>query len=296
MNNLHSIALILAAMLGFTLEDMFIKVLSEPLPTGQILMVLGAGSALIFATLARLNHENIFARVAWTPMMLLRALCEAIGAMLFASALARVEISTVAAVFQTLPLVITMAAALFLGEKVGWRRWSAIGVGFAGVLLIIRPGLDAFNPDTLLVLAAVFAIAARDLITRRIDSSVSSSVVSFQGFASLILAGALMMLFTPRGFGSIGPSEAAMFGGAILFGAAGYWGIVTAMRIGEASVVAPYRYTRLLFSIIVGMLIFGEIPDTATLLGASLIIGSGFYTFLREHALAKKTRLSTRAA
>lgn len=296
MNNLHGILLVLAAMLGFTLEDMFIKQLSDPLPTGQILMVLGLGSAAIFAALALLNHENILARAAWTPMMMLRALCEAIGAVLFASALARVDISTVAAVFQTLPLVITMGAALFLGEQVGWRRWSAIGVGFAGVLLIIRPGMAAFNPDTLLVLASVFAIAVRDMITRRIDSTVSSSVVSFQGFASLILAGSVMMIFTPSGFGTIGNTEAAMFGGAILFGAAGYWGIVTAMRVGEASVVAPYRYTRLLFSIIVGAVIFGETPDLAMLSGASLIIGSGLYTFLRERALAQRLRNSPQAA
>ncbi|PSL17431.1 DMT family transporter [Shimia abyssi] len=287
MNNLYGILLIVAAMVGFSIEDIFIKQLSDPLPTGQILLVLGLGSCIIFGGLAIFNRQNIFARAAWTPMMLVRALADGIAAMFFASALGRVDLSTVAAVFQTLPLVITLGAALFLGEQVGWRRWSAIAVGFCGVLLIIRPGSIAFDPNTLLVLGAVITIAIRDLITRRIDITVSSSVVSFQGFASLAVAGIVLLYATSRPPAPIGTSEAAMFAAAILFGAAAYWGIVTAMRIGEASVVAPYRYTRLLFSIVGGMLVFGERPDMLMLAGATLIIGSGLYTFLRERIRAE---------
>lgn len=287
MNNVRGILLIIMAMAGFAVEDMFIKKLSTPLPTGQILIGLGLGSSLIFFVLAKLNKDRVFAPAAWKPLLLLRALTEAFAAAAFASALALVEISTVAAVFQALPLVITMGAALFLGEKVGWRRWSAISVGFIGVLMIIRPGLDGFNPSSLLVLIAVVAVALRDLITRQIDSAVSSYVVSFQGFFSLVITGFIMLFVTGTPTGEVGAVESLMFAGAILFGAAGYWGIVTGMRIGEASVVAPYRYTRLLFSMLLGFLVFNERPDALTLIGATLIIGSGLYTFLRERLLAK---------
>ncbi|MDO6480319.1 DMT family transporter [Shimia thalassica] len=291
MNNIQGILLVVFAMAGFTIEDMFIKQLSDPLPTSQILIWLGLGSSLIFAALAVLRGDRIFAPEAWKNLPLIRAAGEAVAAMAFASALALVDISTVAAVFQALPLVITMGAALFLGEKVGWRRWTAIGLGFIGVLLIIRPGMAGFDPATLLVLIAVFAIVVRDLVTRRLDPSISSYVVSMQGFASMVVAGLVMMPFTTKAAGVIGSSEAAMFAGAILFGALGYWGIVTAMRLGEASVVAPYRYSRLLFSIIIGVVVFGERPDLPTLAGAALIIGSGLYTFLRERQLAKPVPL-----
>ncbi|MDP2581727.1 DMT family transporter [Shimia thalassica] len=291
MNNIQGILLVVFAMAGFTIEDMFIKQLSDPLPTSQILIWLGLGSSLIFAALAVLRGDRILAPEAWKTLPLIRAAGEAVAAMAFASALALVDISTVAAVFQALPLVITMGAALFLGEKVGWRRWTAIGLGFIGVLLIIRPGMAGFDPATLLVLIAVFAIVVRDLVTRRLDPSISSYVVSMQGFASMVVAGLVMMPFTTKAAGVIGSSEAAMFAGAILFGALGYWGIVTAMRLGEASVVAPYRYSRLLFSIIIGVVVFGERPDLPTLAGAALIIGSGLYTFLRERQLAKPVPL-----
>ena len=287
MNNLNGILLVIAAMAAFTLEDMFIKQLSQDLPVGQILIMLGAGSATVFATLVAAKRQNLFAAAAWKPAALLRALSEAVGALCFASALALVDISTVAAVFQALPLVITMGAALFFNEQVGWRRWSAITVGFIGVLMIIRPELSGFEPASLLVLASVFAIAARDLLTRLTDSSVSSAVVSFQGFASLIPAGVVLLLFTPGEVAVLDGAQSMMILGGILFGVMGYYGIVVAMRVGDASAVTPFRYSRLLFSILAGMVMFNERPDFMTLAGASLIIGSGMYTFIREHRLAR---------
>ncbi len=289
MQNVHGILILVAAMLGFTLEDMFIKSLSATVPVGQILMALGLGSGAVFAVLALLRGDKLFAPAAWSPRMLLRTASEAGGAVLFATALSRVDLSTVAAVFQTLPLVITLGAALFLGEKVGWRRLTAILIGFTGVMLIIRPGTDAFDPNALLVLGAVLAVAVRDLITRTIDASVSSFVVSFQSFASLVLAGPFLMAFNATDYAALSTGNLTMIVGAVAFGAAGYWGVVTALRLGEASVVAPFRYSRLLFSILVGMVAFGERPDLPTMLGATLIIGSGLFTFMREHRLAKST-------
>jgi drug/metabolite transporter (DMT)-like permease len=209
--------------------------------------------------------------------------------MSFATALSLVDISTVAAVFQATPLAVTMGAALFLGETVGWRRWSAVAMGFIGVMLIIRPGLDGFEPPALFALIAVVGVCARDLITRKLDSDVSSAVVSFQGFSALVPAGIVLMLMTGSVPVGVEKVQAIMFAGGIIFGALGYYGIVAAMRVGEASAVMPFRYTRLVFAMLIGIVVFGEQPDLITLLGASLIIGSGLYTFLRERALAQPT-------
>jgi len=291
MQNVHGILLVVAAMAGFTVEDMFIKQLSQSLPVGQILIGLGCLSAAIFAVLA--GGRAIVARAAWRPVFVIRALAEAGAAMAFATALSLVDISVVAAVFQATPLVITMGAALFLGEEVGWRRWSAICLGLIGVLMIIRPGLEGFEPAALFVLISVAGVAARDLITRRIDVAVSSSVVSFQGFAALVPAGALLLAFGDTGAQPIALPAAAMLAGAAVFGAAAYWGIVQAMRIADAAVVTPFRYTRLLFSLLVGVAVFGERPDALTLAGAGLVIATGLYTFLREQRLARRARRAT---
>ena len=288
MNNLNGISLVVLAMAAFTVEDMFIKHLSTTLPVGQILMILGLGSSAIFATLAISRGHSLWAPAAWRPAPVIRALAEAVAAMCFATALSLVDISVVAAVFQVTPLAITMGAALFMGEQVGWRRWSAIVIGFLGVLLIIRPGLEGFDASVLFVLVSVAFVSLRDLVTRLVDASVPSTVVSFQGFASLIFAGGLMLLFAPGDAQFMDHSETGMMLGGVVFGAIGYFGIVSAMRIGDASAVTPFRYTRLLFAIIVGVAVFGERPDTLTLLGAALIIGTGLYTFLRERYLARR--------
>ena len=287
MNNLNGILIVIMAMAAFTVEDAFIKQLSGTIPVGQILLGLGIGSSIIFAVSTWIKGKRLSDPAAWRAPNLWRALAESLAAIAFATSLSLIDISVVAAVFQATPLVITMGAALFLGEDVGWRRWSAIMVGFVGVLMIIRPGMSAFDPNTLLVVFSVVAVAARDLFTRKIDASVDSTVVSFQGFTSLIIAGPILLWLTGGQIHGFTQSEGMMMAGGILFGAIGYYGIVVGMRIGDASAVTPFRYTRLIFSIIMGVLIFGERPDLMTMLGASLIISTGLYTFLRERRLAK---------
>ncbi|MEQ9260820.1 MAG: DMT family transporter [Roseovarius sp.] len=290
MSNIHGILLVVAAMAGFTIEDLLIKQLTETLPVGQLLMMLGVASAVIFALLSRLRGHSVFARAAWRPVFLVRALAEAAAALSFVTALSLVDISVVAAVFQATPLVITMGAALFLGEQVGWRRWSAIGLGFLGVLVIIRPGFSGFEPAVLFVLITVAAIAARDLVTRRMDVSVPSMVIAFQGFAVLVPAGAVLLALGPAPAQGLTGMQPWMMLGAVATGAASYYCIVHAMRIADASSVMPFRYTRLLFSLIAGVLVFGERPDALTLGGATLIMATGLYTFLREQRLARRAR------
>jgi len=196
MDNVKGILLLLVAMVGFTIEDLFIKQLSGGLPVGQILILIGLGAGVVFFLALTVQRQSLRNPAAWRMMPILRALAEGGAAMSFATALALVDISVVAAVFQATPLAITMGAALFLGEQVGWRRWSAIFVGFVGVLLIIRPGLEGFEPNALLVLISVLCVAARDLMTRRMNVSIPSSIVSVQAYAAVVVAGALLLLLT----------------------------------------------------------------------------------------------------
>ncbi|WP_281994510.1 DMT family transporter [Ruegeria faecimaris] len=293
MNNVNGILLVVGAMAAFALEDMFIKHLSVTVPTGQIMVLLGLSCGLVFVGMAVFTRKRIFDAAAWQTLPLIRALCEGFGAVAFVTALSLVDLSTVAAVFQAMPLVVTMGAALFLGEQVGWRRWSAIGVGFIGVLLIIRPGLDGFQPETLFVVASVVAIAARDLITRRLDVRVASAVVAMQAYGAVTIAGFVLISMAGQPVVALNQAQFGPFLGAIGFGVLGYYGIVSAMRIGDASALTPFRYTRLVFSIAAGMLMFGERPDMMTVAGASLILGSGLYTFLRERRLARSLAVAT---
>ncbi|WP_170478156.1 DMT family transporter [Ruegeria arenilitoris] len=287
MDNVKGILLIVASMAAFSLEDMFIKRLLDSVSTGQIMVVLGVVCGLLLTALSIATRKRIFDPMAWQVLPLARAASEGLGAIAFVTALAVVELSTVAAVFQATPLAVTMGAALFLGEQVGWRRWCAIGVGFIGVMIIIRPGLAGFQPEALFVVASVVAIAARDLITRKLDSRVATSVVALQAYVAVGVIGVILATFSAQPFTPIQSDQIGFYIGAIGFGVLGYCGIVVAMRTGEASALTPFRNTRLVFSIAAGMLMFGERPDFLTLTGAVLIIGSGMYTYFRERKLAQ---------
>ena len=290
MNNFKGILLMLIAMAGFTMEDLFMKKLSVNLSTGQILITLGFGSSLVFALMAKSKGYKLTAKIFWSKGMLIRQFAEGIAAIAFITSLTLIPLSTVAAVFQATPLVITMGAALFLGEAVGWRRWLAIIVGLIGVLIIIRPGLNSFDPNVGYVLIAVLFVTVRDLITRKLPMNVPSTIVSFQAFASLIIAGGILIFLSDQKIVGLDKNQIYFVLGGIIFGVIGYYCIVASTRIGEAGVVTPFRYSRLLFAIIIGFLFFNERPDFLTLLGACIVIMTGIYTVLRERYLARRSR------
>ena len=282
-DNLRGILLMLAAMALFAVEDMFIKWAAAGVPTGQIVFVAGLFGMPVFALIARRQGARVLTRAALHPAVLARAVGEMVGTLGYVTAIASVPLSTVSAVLQAMPLAVTMGAALFLREPVGWRRWSAITVGFAGVLVVIRPGMDGFQPAALWVLLTVAGLALRDLAARAIPAQYSTAQVSAWGLGAVAVLGALMM--AASGQASL-PSafQSLLLFGMLVFGTAGYWAITAATRTGEVSVVAPFRYSRLIFAIGIGAFVFAEPPDAATLWGAALIIGSGLYSFARERA------------
>ncbi|MCA0872017.1 DMT family transporter [Seohaeicola saemankumensis] len=282
MDNLRGAVLMTLAMFGFAVEDMFIKLMAGALPTWQIIAALGAGGAVAYGILARLKGQHLWSRDFLSGPILLRNLGELIGTTGFVTAIALTPISSASAVLQATPLAVTLGAALFLGEPVGWRRWSAILVGLGGVLLVIRPGLDAFDANSLFALLAVVGLGVRDLATRRIHADVSSVQLSFLGFLTLIPAALLLSVFSPRAPVMPDADLWLLTIGAVVLGVTSYYAIVAAMRVGEVSYVTPFRYSRLVFALAVGMIVFDEKPDAPMLIGAAIIVASGIYTVWRE--------------
>lgn len=278
--NLRGIALMSAAMAAFAVEDMFLKFAAAGLPSGLILLLPGVLACGFFAALARREGARTLTRAALHPWVLARNAGEVTGTLAYITAIGAVPLATLSAVLQAMPLAVTLGAALFLGERVGWRRWAAISVGFCGVLLVIRPGMEGFRPAALWVLVTVAGLALRDLAARRIPQEFTTAQVSAWGMASVALLGAVLVPLQPAVLPDLW--QAGLLLGALVFGTAGYWAITGASRTGEVAVVAPFRYSRLIFAIAIGTTVFGESLDRMTLAGAGLIIGSGLYALTRE--------------
>ncbi len=275
------------AMLGFAIEDALIKLLAGALPVGQIIGMFGLGGGIVFALICRAQRQSLWTRAFLAPAVLARNSAELIGTVGFVTALSLIPLSTAAAILQAGPLLVTLGAALFLGEPVGWRRWAAIAVGFAGVLMIIRPGTGDFNWLSLYAVVGVLGMALRDLATRRVRASVSSLQLSMLAFFSLMPAAAILMAVS--GDALIAPTlhQWGLLGAGVLFGAISYFAITVAMRIGEISFVTPFRYSRMVFALLIGVVFFSESPDAMTLIGATIIIASGLFTLWREQRVKK---------
>ncbi len=282
MDNLRGAALMTLAMLGFAIEDMFIKFMAGALPVGQIIALLGLGGAIVFAIVIVVQRRPLFSRALLTPAIAVRSLGEIFGTIGFVTAIVFTPLSSASAILQATPLAVTLGAALFLQEKVGWRRWSAILVGFCGVLLIIRPGLDGFDINSLFAVQGVIGLGIRDLATRKVPKSTSSMQLSFLAFLTLVPTGLILLQAT--GGDLVMPSAHlwALIGAATSLGVVSYYAIVAAMRLGDVGFVTPFRYTRLIFALVIGMLVFTERPDTLMLVGSAIIVGSGVFTVWRE--------------
>jgi drug/metabolite transporter (DMT)-like permease len=266
-----------------------IKQMAAGLPVGQVVTIIGAGGAIIFGFIAKSYGEGLWSADTLHPALLIRNVCEIFGTLGFVAAIALTPISTASAILQATPLVVTLGAAMFLGETVGWRRWMAIMIGLFGVLLIIRPGMDAFDAKSLLAVLGVVGLAGRDLATRRIPKTISSRIVAFNAFVISIFTGMILLAFGVTGSSWTIPDTIDSFRlvAAIFVGVAAYYAIVAATRIGDMSIIAPFRYSRLVFALIIGVLAFDESPDTLTLVGAGIIVASGIYTLLREARLRR---------
>lgn len=278
----------LAAMAAFVVNDAMMKLAATDLPTGQViflraLIIVPALAALMLASATHTTLEMLC-----RPGILARCAAEVAAAILYLTALFHMPIADCTAILQFTPLALTAGAALFLGAPVGWRRWLATLVGLIGVLIIIRPGASAFNPYAALALLSVAFIAARDLITRRLGKDVPTIVIAFTSTAAVAVSSLGLLPFEAWRWPSPAAMLALLGASAALLGAQ-YW-IILAMRTGDIAVVAPFRYSIILWAIAAGFLVWREVPDLATWAGIAVVTAAGLYTFLREHRLARAPR------
>ena len=268
-------------MAGFAIEDTFVKAASETLPVGQILIIFGLGGALIFACVARLNAEILFTLEVVSPPMRIRGFFEIIGRLFYVLAISLIPLSSATVILQATPLVVVAGAALVFGEKVGWRRWAAIVLGLIGVVVIVQPGMEGFSALSLLAIIGMIGFAGRDLASRAAPASLSTSILGLYGFLSVIVAGALFSVWQGIPFVWPGVGTASALLGAVLAGVAAYSFLMKAMRTGEVSAVTPFRYTRLIFGIMFGVVVFGEHLSVSMLIGSALIVMSGLFILWR---------------
>lgn len=270
------------AMAGFTCNDALVKSVTSAMNTGQILFVRGLMTTVLVVAIARWMGALGSWRVVLQPAVALRMAAEIIASLAYVSALGAMPLANTASILQALPLAVTLGAALFLNEKVGWRRWLAIIAGFAGVLIVIRPGPEGFSLAAVYVIASVVGAAARDLCTRRIDRAVPTLFISVITAVSITVTGAVMIV-PMGGWQPVSGEAFVRLTAASVLLLVGYQTIVIAMRTGEISFIAPFRYTSLIWAIAIGFLFFGEVPDFWMTVGVMIIVASGLYTFSREN-------------
>lgn len=288
-DNTRGALLMMASMAAFTLNDTFIKSLSGSLPLFQILFLRGVLTTLVIGAYTwhkRQLHLSIPRRDL--GLVAIRTMAEIAAAFFFLEALFHMPLANVTAILQSLPLVVTLSASLFFHEPLGWRRLSAIMIGLFGVMLIVRPGAEGFNTYSIYALIAVGCVTIRDLSTRRLSPATPSLLVTFMASAGVMVFFGLAGLYGE--WQPIDARDAGLIGGASLMIVGGYLFSVLVMRIGEISFVTAFRYTGIVWALLLGWVVFDDWPQPLTLVGASVVVASGVFMLLRERKLADKGR------
>ncbi len=284
-HNVRGIFAMIAACASFACGDTLMKLLAGDAPTSQLIFI--RGIFVFLGAMAACAYLGAFSSLhrAFSKAMVIRATGDTGGAWSFQLALARMPYADLTAIGQLGPLTITAASAIFLAEKVGWRRWTATAIGLLGVLLIIRPGSTTFTWWALIGILSVLCGTVRDLGTRRVDPTVPPPMMSlFSSGLTVVTA-----LAVSAGGGWHWPGALTVIGlfGAAMFSLLGQWCTIVSVRSGELSAVVPFRYSIILFAIISGVFVFGHFPDPVTLLGIFIVCAAGLYTFYREQTLRR---------
>ncbi len=286
-DNMRGAVLMMLSMAAFTLNDTFIKSVSGEVPLFQAILIRGLITTLLIAAVAVWQGAfRISIARADRKVITRRTLGEVGATVCFLTALFNMPLANATAIIQTLPLALTLAGVVFLGYKVGWRRYGAIFIGFSGMLLIVKPGSEGFDIYALIAMAAVGFVVLRDLSTTRLSKSVPSIVVAFVTAVVITLMGAVGTAI--KGWQPVAPDAVTRLGVAAVFIFGGYLLSIMVMRVGEIAFVSPFRYTALVWAIILGVIAFGEVPDAWTLVGSLIVVGTGIYTFYRERQVSRR--------
>ena len=285
-DNARGVVLMTVAMAAFTLNDTAMKLVMQSVPLFQAIGLRGLLATLVLLVLGwRMGglRLKLPRRDLW--LLALRSLAEVLGTLSFLAALNHMPLANLSAILQVLPLAVTLAAALFLGDRVGWRRMTAIVVGFIGVLIIIRPGPAGFDLWALMGLASVACVVVRDLTTRRMSASLPSVTVALSAAVTVLAMGGMGTVI--QGWHPVGGREWLLLFAAASALIVGYLTVVMTIRVGEISFVAPFRYTALLWAMALDFLIFGHLFDALTMIGAALVVATGIFTFWRERQIVR---------
>jgi len=292
-DNMRGALLMALSMTAFTVNDTLMKLASDEVAFHQSIFYRGVMitvGLLLMGLYQRRLTFRVSRRDGW--LIALRSLAEVLGTWWFLTALYQMPIANLSAILQSLPLTVTLAAVLVFREPVGWKRLSAILVGFVGVILIVQPGTSGFSTYSLWGVAAVIAVTVRDLSSRRLSRDVPSLLVAL---GAAVGVSAYALLFS---VGEVWPPLTFASGAKLFFAAlclmAGYISAVSAMRVGEIGFVAPFRYISLLVALILGLLVFGDWPNTLTLTGAAIVVATGLFTLYRERMLRRRAKLGLR--
>jgi drug/metabolite transporter (DMT)-like permease len=294
-DNVRGAALMAASMAGYVLNDTMVKLLSDSLSIFQVMFLRGLFATTLLGLIAW-KAKSLFPAIEKSDwrFMILRLTGEIGATFCYLTALFNMPLANATAILQALPLAVTLGAALFFGEPVGWRRYLAIIIGFVGVLIIVRPGAEGFNAYSMSALAAVGFIVLRDLSTRRLPARIPSIFVALLTSVGVTVMGAV--LSPAMDWELVGASELKLLGAAALFLVCGYLFSVMTMRVGEISFISPFRYSILIWAIILGIVVFGDIPDGWTVFGSTIVVLMGTYTFYRERkiqGLGQRTKIPT---
>lgn len=282
--NIKGALLMMGSMAAFTVNDTLVKAAGQDLPLFQLVAMRGVfATGLVFLLARHLGALHIRFSRHDRFLVVARSLSELLATFFFLTALMHMPLANVTAVLQALPLTVTLGAAVFFAEPIGWRRILAIAMGFAGMLLIVRPGPDGFSLYALYALVAVACVTARDLITRRMSPEVPSMVVTLATSLTITLAAGVASVF--QGWVPVAAPTGLLIGSAAIFVLLGYLFSVMVMRVGEVGFVAPFRYTSLIWALVLGWAVFSDWPDRLTMLGAVLVVGAGLFTLFRERSL-----------
>ena len=272
----------ITSMAFFAVEDSLIKFVTSTIPIGQILIIFGLGGALIFLLVAHFKNEKIMLRDMLLLPMYVRALFEIIGRLFYVLAISLIPLSTATVIIQATPIVVVAGAAIIFGEKVGWRRWTAILLGLFGVIVIIQPTAESFSFLSVLALIGMIGFAGRDLASRAAPENLSVFILGLHGFIALAFSGLIYTIWDDANFVMIDIDTIGFMVGAVVFGVAAYSCLMKAMRTGEVSAVTPFRYTRLIFGVSLGVCFFNESLNYSTVLGTILIVISCLFILSRN--------------
>ncbi len=270
----------MGAMGCFVTNDALVKFASQSMPSAQLIFIRGFMSVLLVLAVAHALGATPRLREAARGWVAVRALVDAIATMLYLGSLFHLPIGNATAINLAAPLFMTLFAALFMGERVRGARWLAVGLGFLGVLLVIQPRAEGFNTWALVCLLGTLFHAARDLMTRRIHAGIPSILITLATAVAVTVVSGVGSLL--QGWRPFGLFEFGLLALASVFLTGGYYFIINSMRHGEMTLVAPFRYSGLLFALVLGYGIWGEVPNALAWFGIALLIGSGLYVLVSE--------------